>query len=99
MAFMWMTVQQVDMGPVYAKAMEELKRQFEFRKWRNLDGDFCGARYTQDSRPSILCHHHEPVQIRADLRPLHLSRSRCADRTAPLDEKEVSCLRATNGSF
>ena len=84
-------------GPVFEKAMEELKRQFEFRKWRTLDGDFCGARYTQD--PQSFAITMSQSKYAQTLRPLHLSRSRCADRTAPLDEKEVSCLRAINGSL
>ena len=37
-------------GPRYEKAMIDLKQAFEFRKWRLWDGDFCGARYTQNEK-------------------------------------------------
>ena len=35
-------------GALYEAALEQLKRTFEFRKWRIGDGDFCGAHYSQD---------------------------------------------------
>ena len=84
-------------GKVYETAMSQLKSQFEFRKWRTLDGDFCGARYTQCPQTFEIT--MSQSKFANGLRPLHLSRSRCADRSAPLDEKEVSCLRAINGSL
>ena len=82
-------------GAVYDSAMKQLKEQFEFRKWRTLDGDFCGARYTQCSKTFAIT--MGQAKFANNLRPLHLSRSRCANRDAPLDEKEISCLRAING--
>lgn len=84
-------------GVVYDTAMKQLKEQFEFRKWRTLDGDFCGARYTQCSKTFAIT--MSQAKFANNLRPLHLSRSRCVNRDAPLDEKEISCLRAINGSL
>ena len=84
-------------GNCYELAMKKLKEQFEFRKWRTLDGDFCGARYTQCPKSFAIT--MSQAKFANNLRPLHLSRSRCADRSSPLDDKEISCLRAINGSL
>ena len=84
-------------GPKYDKAMAQLKSKFEFRKWRFLDGDFCGARYVQD--PVSFEISMSQAKFASGIRPLHMSRSRCHDKTALLSDQEVSCLRAINGSL
>eukprot|EP00435_Cladocopium_sp_Y103_P061236 s2072_g22.t2 len=84
-------------GKQYEQAMVQLKQKFEFRKWRFLDGDFCGARYTQD--PVTFEISMSQSKFASGIRPLHMSRSRCQDKTALLSDQEVSCLRAINGSL
>ena len=84
-------------GPGYLQALEALKTKFEFRKWRVDDGDFCGARYSQD--PNTFEITMSQAKFCEKIRPLHLSRSRSQDRSAKLDAREVSCLRAINGSL
>lgn len=84
-------------GPGYLQALEALKTKFEFRKWRVGDGDFCGARYSQD--PNTFEITMSQAKFCEKIRPLHLSRSRSQDRSAKLDAREVSCLRAINGSL
>ena len=56
-------------GVVYDSAMRQLKEQFEFRKWRTLDGDFCGARYTQCSKTFAIT--MSQAKFANNLRPLH----------------------------
>ena len=84
-------------GPLYEEAMRALKEKFEFRKWRVLDGDFCGARYVQD--PVSFDISMDQSKFANNIRPLHLSRTRCANKQDLLTDKEVSCLRAINGSL
>ena len=84
-------------GEVYERAMSQLKQKFEFRKWRIHDGDFCGARYTQN--PDTFEISMSQSKFAAGIKPLHMSRSRCHDKTSLLTDQEVSCLRAINGSL
>jgi hypothetical protein len=84
-------------GEVYERAMSQLKQKFEFRKWRIHDGDFCGARYTQN--PDTFEISMSQSKFATGIKPLHMSRSRCHDKTSLLTDQEVSCLRAINGSL
>ena len=84
-------------GPKYEAAIAKLQSRFEFRKWRVLDGDFCGAHYTQDPVTFKITMSQE--KFCGKLKPLHLSRARTQDRAAPLREDEIRCLRAINGSL
>ena len=84
-------------GQRYEKAMIDLKQAFEFRKWRLWDGDFCGARYTQNEKTFEIS--MSQAKFVEKIRPMHLSRTRCQDKDSVLNDKEVSCLRAINGSL
>ena len=86
-------------GEKYDKALAFLQSEFEFRKWRDGQegGDFCGATYTQDPKTfDITMSQQKFIQ---KIRPMHFSKERMKDRDAKLNEKEVSCLRAINGSL
>ena len=84
-------------GPVYEKAVAHLKEKFEFRKWRLGNGDFCGATYEQDPKTMNISMSQE--KFAQKIRPLHLSKARMTEKDSPLSEKEISCLRAINGSL
>ena len=84
-------------GSGYGKAIAQLKQTFEFRKWRTQNGDFCGAQYIQDPKTFEISMKQE--RFVQKVKPLHLSRDRSRNREALLNEKEVSCLRAINGSL
>lgn len=84
-------------GNGYHKAIQELKSTFEFRKWRIGEGDFCGAQYSQDPKSYEIT--MSQAKFAQKIRPLHLSRDRARNRDAVLTEKEISCLRAINGSL
>ena len=84
-------------GKKYEAALEYLKGRFEFRKWRVRDGDFCGARYTQDEATGEITMSQQSFVSK--VRHLHLSRARARDKSAELTPKEVRCLRAINGSL
>ena len=84
-------------GVGYQQAIQKLQSTFEFRKWRTGSGDFCGAQYTQcDKTCEITMSQSQFVE---KIRPLHLTRERCQEKTSPLTDKEISCLRAINGSL
>lgn len=84
-------------GKGYHDAIERLKSVFEFRKWRQGSGDFCGSQYEQTMQTFEI----EMNQCRFvdKVKPLHMSRERARDKDSPLNEKEISCLRAINGSL
>ncbi|OLP84633.1 Copia protein, partial [Symbiodinium microadriaticum] len=84
-------------GAKYEAALEALRKRFEFRKWRLGDGDFCGARYRQDPNSFAITMSQEGFVEK--LRPLRLSRNRLQDKSAPLNNEEVRCLRAINGGL
>ena len=84
-------------GDKYNQAIEALRQKFEFRKWRIGDGDFCGARYRQDPVSFDITMSQEGFVDK--LRPLRLSRSRLAQKDAPLTTDEIRCLRAINGGL
>ena len=84
-------------GKKYEDALNYLKQKFEFRKWRNHDGDFCGARYVQDPVSKVISMSQQAFAQK--LRPVHFSRERMSKRDEPLNPKEVACLRAINGSL
>ena len=84
-------------GPVYEKALALLRSKFEFRKWRTGDGDFCGSRYTQDEQSKEITMNQTAFLDK--LKPLHFNRTRLKEKDSPLTDKEISCLRAINGSL
>lgn len=84
-------------GEAYNAAINELRRTFEFRKWRIGEGDFCGSQYKQCPETMTITMSQE--KFAQKVRPLHLSRERARNRNAELTEKEISCLRAINGSL
>ena len=84
-------------GPEYEQALQKLKSVFEFRKWRLGDGDFCGANYRQDPVSCEIT--MSQSKFVEKIRPMRLSRTRCQNKEALLSEKEISCLRAINGSL
>ena len=84
-------------GVKYEKALEKLKSTFEFRKWRIGDGDFCGAFYEQD--PSSKEITMSQAKFVEKIKPMHFTRDRFNEKDSPLTDREVSCLRAINGSL
>ena len=84
-------------GEVYERALERLKQVFEFRKWRIGDGDFCGARYTQD--PTTFAISMSQEKFCDKLHPLRMSRARQAQKSSILTPDEIKCFRAINGSL
>ena len=86
-------------GPKYEAALKHLQSSFEFRKWRDGSegGDFCGATYTQCTKTFTI--RMSQNKFIDKLRPLHFSKDRLKNRDALLNDKEISCLRAINGSL
>ena len=86
-------------GPKYEQALKHLQQNFEFRKWRDglEGGDFCGASYHQDPVSfDIVMSQSKFIE---KLRPMHFTKERLMNKDAPLNTKEISCLRAINGSL
>ena len=84
-------------GTRYEQALEKLKQKFELRKWRLDDGEFCGARYTQD--PATGCISMTQQKFCKKLHPFRMSRTRQAEKELPLTPEEIRCLRAINGGL
>ena len=84
-------------GELYERALAQLKQAFEFRKWRLDDGEFCGARYTQD--PVTFAITMTQDKFCDKLRPLRLSKNRQAQKLDLLTQEEIRCLRAINGGL
>ena len=84
-------------GDKYENALKQLQSKFEFRKWRLGDGDFCGANYVQDPKTGEITMSQE--KFAQKIKPLHFSKERLRNREAELNEKEIGCLRAINGSL
>ena len=84
-------------GAKYESALESLKQRFEFRKWRLDDGEFCGARYTQDPESGSIS--MTQSKFCDKLHPLRMSRTRQAEKGQLLTTEEVRCLRAINGGL
>lgn len=84
-------------GDKYHKALAYLKQNFEFRKWRNGNGEFCGAMYDQCQTTFQIKMSQEKFTHK--LRPIHFAKDRLTEKQSVLTPKEISCLRAVNGSL
>eukprot|EP00435_Cladocopium_sp_Y103_P016341 s443_g4.t1 len=84
-------------GPLYQSALAHLKSRFPYRKWRTQEGEFCGAHYRQC--PKTFEIEMDQSTFAQNLKPAFLSSGRRNNRQANLDPKEVSVLRALNGSL
>lgn len=84
-------------GVKYEQALEKLKSTFEFRKWRVGDGDFCGAFYQQDPQSQEIT--MSQAKFVEKIKPMHFNRERFNEKESPLTDREISCLRAINGSL
>eukprot|EP00435_Cladocopium_sp_Y103_P029371 s1599_g7.t1 len=84
-------------GPEYKMALEQLRRRFPYRKWRISEGEFCGAHYKQNPQSMEITMNQ--CSFAQGLKPAYLPARRRLQRSADLDPKEVSVLRAINGSL
>ena len=84
-------------GPEYELALKKLRDRFPYRKWRVSEGEFCGAHYKQNPKDMSITMHQQLFAEK--IRPANLPVSRRSHRTALLDKKEISVLRAINGSL
>lgn len=71
--------------------------RFPYRKWRTQEGAFTGAHYRQDVATGII--HMTQRSFAEALKPVYMPHGRKLQRSAPLDPKEISVLRAVNGSL
>ena len=76
--------------------IELLKARFPYQ-WRVLEGEFCGSHYTQCPKTHVISLRQRSFVEK--LKPAYLPRGRTRQREALLDQKEVSVLRAINGSL
>ena len=84
-------------GKKYQQALDYLRTRFPYRKWRTLEGESCGAHYKQDVDTGVI--HMSQCSFAEALKPAFLPHRRKLQRSAPLDPKEISVLRAVNGSL
>lgn len=84
-------------GPCYERAISLLKARFPYRKWRVHEGEFCGAHYRQ-CQESFRINMSQQSFV-GKIKPAYMPKGRRDQREAPLDTKEISVLRAINGSL
>eukprot|EP00435_Cladocopium_sp_Y103_P057373 s281_g19.t1 len=84
-------------GAKYDKALAYLRNRFPYRKWRTSEGEFCGCHYKQDVVTKEIVMSQKNFAL--NLKPAHIPARRRVQRDAPLDSKEISVLRAINGSL
>ena len=83
-------------GPIYEKAVKQLRARFPYRKWRVGSGEFCGVHHAQN--PQTFEINYQQSEYARHLRPINMSRERARDKEAYTSEKEVAALRAINGA-
>lgn len=84
-------------GGYYEGALSQLRQRFPYRKWRISEGEFCGAHYRQCPRTKEIV--MSQSVFAQQLKPVHVASGRRQHRQSPLDPKELSVLRAVNGSL
>ena len=84
-------------GETYLKALEYLKHRFPYRKWRCSEGEFCGCHYKQDMSSFEITMSQKTFA--EGIKPAFMPAKRRSQRDAPLTSKEISVLRAINGSL
>ena len=88
-------------GKAHHESMERLRQKIKFGKWHRLIQDgpsfFGGHHFTQLPDRSFKV--DKTRSIRERLRPIHLQRGRCLDKSAEATESEVKALRAVAGSL
>ena len=81
-------------GKKFHESIVSLRQRFPYRKWREGEGEFCGAWYKQSPDGSI----HMNMQSFADkLRHTNIPKGSSAE--SALSEAQVKVLRAVNGSL
>eukprot|EP00435_Cladocopium_sp_Y103_P020594 s2229_g5.t1 len=84
-------------GQKYEQALAYLRTRFPYRKWRTGEGEFCGSHYRQCPTTKVI--HLSQQGFAEGLKPAYLPQSRKSSRHSELSHKEVSVLRAVNGSL
>ena len=82
-------------GELYEQAIAGLKKRFPYRKWRVHEGEFCGAFYRQCPRTFEIAMEQE--KFAESLKPAQIPRS--ASASTKLNDGQIRCLRAINGSL
>eukprot|EP00435_Cladocopium_sp_Y103_P008674 s3466_g2.t1 len=81
-------------GTLFTRSIEQLKSRFPYRKWRQREGEFCGAWYHQHDDNSI---HMSMKSFAERIRPINVPKNSAPED--PLSDPQVRILRAVNGSL
>eukprot|EP00435_Cladocopium_sp_Y103_P021986 s2754_g5.t1 len=82
------------MGPKFKESIRLLRERFPYRKWRISEGEFCGAWYKQHDDFSISMN----MKSFADkIRSINIPQN--SPPEMPLNDNQISVLRAVNGSL
>ena len=84
-------------GKTFEQALSYIKHRFPYRKWRTAEGEFCGCHYRQDPQSFEIVMSQKTFA--SNLKPAYLPSTRRSRRDSPLNSKEISVLRAINGSL
>ena len=82
-------------GPVFQKAISQLKERFPYRKWRVGEGEFCGSYYHQNPKSKEITMSQK--QFAENLRVASIPKNATSDQK--LDASQVRILRGINGSL
>eukprot|EP00435_Cladocopium_sp_Y103_P016050 s2207_g4.t1 len=81
-------------GALFNRTIEQLKSRFPYRKWRQREGEFCGAWYRQGEDNSI---HMSMKSFAERIRPINVPKNSAPEDS--LSDPQVRILRAVNGSL
>ena len=83
-------------GNKYSDVIETLKNRFPFRKWRTGEGEFLGIVYKQLDNGEVVFHQKEYAEY---IRPISIAKERVKKPWLSATDKEISALRAVNGTL
>ena len=82
-------------GPVFQKAVQDLRKRFPYRKWRVNSGEFCGAFYKQDVKTKKI--EMSMSKFAEGLKSANIKKGTNPD--TELQPFQVKQLRGINGSL
>ena len=84
-------------GEAYNRAIQRLKARFQYRKWRQGSGEFCGVQYFQDPESKEIT--YDQKAYAQNIRPIAMTKDRQKQRKQLANEREITALRAVNGAL
>ena len=84
-------------GPLFSKALSNLRHRFPFRKWQVGEGMFCGSKYVQNKDNKEIMITQTEFAVKITKVPMFLARNKMRD--GPADKAEIHAFRGVSGSI